>query len=418
MQRKIVIFFIPLTLLLLAAAWISYNTDYLTPPWGWHKLPSAAISTDQPPSDQIPTDQTFVPEYRGFAAAALELLLTERARIGTPSLSAAVAQQGEIIWAATAGWASLQPPVPASVNTVYRIGSTSKAVTATAVARLVQSGQLDLDAPISRYVDDLPNPEWQPLTPRQLASHTAGLPGYSENRDWWGVYQTIRLGRRFTSTDDMLAVFDGSELLFQPGTDFHYSSFDSNVNAHVMTRITGLDYPALMQSLVFAPLQMNSTSVDDVSRRSASMATFYRLRADGQVRPWRDVDLSLKWPGGGLLSSSSDLVRLGSAWLDDDYIKPSVRQQFWTPQRLASGEINAQSYAVGWRVNTSSLLEYQGKPLLHAHHGGVSKGAMSWLVVYPELQLVVAINSNSKAATFQAFAAAETALTKLLLEFL
>ena len=300
MERKII--FLVLAMLVLAAVWISHNTDYLTPPWRWQKLPSGAP----------PTDQIFMSEYRAFAAAAMEQLLIERERIGTPSLSAAVAHQGEIIWAATAGWASLQPPVPAGVETVYRIGSSSKALTATAMARLVQSGRLDLDAAISRYVDDLPNPDWQVLTPRQLASHTAGLPGYTENRDWWGVYQTIRLGRRFAGTDDMLAVFDDSELLFTPGTDFHYSSFDSNVNAHVMARITGQDYPALMQSLVFDPLQMNATSVDDVNRRPENMATFYHLRADGQVRPWRDVDLSLKWPGGGLLSSSSDLVRLGA----------------------------------------------------------------------------------------------------------
>lgn len=412
MKCRVLLLVLPI-LLVLTVVWISRNTDYLTPPWGWQKLPSVASPTDQPP-----TDQTFLPEYRGFAVAAMELLLNERERIGTPSLSAAVALDGEIIWAGTAGWASLQPLVPADTNTVYRIGSSSKALTATAMARLVQSGQLNLDAAISKYVDDLPNPDWHTLTPRQLASHTAGLPGYEENRDWWGVYQTIRLGRRFRTTDEMLAVFDDSDLLFRPGTDFHYSSFDSNVNAHVMTRITGLDYPTLMQSLVFDPLQMTLTTADDVGHRPATMATFYRLRADGQLRPWRDVDLSLKWPGGGLLSSSSDLVRLGSAWLDDGFIQASVREQFWTPQQLTSGEINAQSYAVGWRVNSSRRIEYQGKPLLQAHHGGVSKGAMSWLVVYPEQHLVVAINSNSKAETFQAFAAAETALTQLLLESL
>ncbi|MDA3934836.1 MAG: serine hydrolase [Gammaproteobacteria bacterium] len=412
MQRKILIVII-LAGMLATAAWISRNTDYLTPPWGWQPLP---------PTD-LPTDQSFLPEYRGFAAAAMEQLLTERERIGAPSLSAAIALRGEIIWAATAGWASLQPPVPASVNTVYRIGSTSKALTATAMAQLVQSGQLDLNAPISSYVNDLPNPDWRPLTPRQLASHTAGLPGYEENRDVWGMYQTIRLGRQFQDTAAVLAVFDDSDLMFAPGTDFHYSSFDSTVNAHVMTRITGLDYPALMQLLVFDPLQMAATGVDDVSRRPATLARFYRQHANAQggnaqFRPWREVDLSLKWAGGGLLSTSSDLVRLGRAWLDDDYISPSVREQFWTPQRLASGAINEQSYAIGWRTGTSRALEYQGKPLQYAHHGGVSKGAMSWLVVYPELQLAVAININSMAESFQTFAAAEVALSKLLLEFL
>ena len=125
-----------LLVLLLAAAWVSHNTDHLVPPWGWQRLPPAAP----------PTDQVFLPEYRAFAAAAMAQLLNERERIGTPSLSAAVAHQGKIIWAATVGWASLEPPVPASLKTVYRIGSTSKALTATAMARLVQSGRLDLDA--------------------------------------------------------------------------------------------------------------------------------------------------------------------------------------------------------------------------------------------------------------------------------
>jgi CubicO group peptidase (beta-lactamase class C family) len=183
-----------------------------------------------------------------------------------------------------------------------------------------------------------------------------------------------------------------------------------------MTRITGLDYPALMRSLVFDPLQMTMTGVDDVRRRPATMAGFYRWRGDGQLRPWRDVDLSLQWPGAGLLSTSSDLARLGSAWLDNDFINSSLREQFWSPQRLASGDINEQSYALGWRYGRSSLLELDGKPMLHAHHGGMSKGAMSWLVVYPEIELVVAINSNALTDSLQDIAATEVALSRLLLE--
>jgi len=90
-----------------------------------------------------------------------------------------------------------------------------------------------------------------------------------------------------------------------------------------------------------------------------------------------------------------------------------VREDFWTPVRLLSGEVNAQSYAVGWRVNPSRRIELDGRPLREVHHGGVSKGAMSWLVVYPGPGLVVAININARAGSFADFAAAETRLTRL-----
>jgi len=377
-------------------------TEWLTPWWGWKPLPEGPA----------PTHASFEPDYRGFAALATQALVEERARISVPSLSAAVALDGRLIWAGTAGWARVDPPEPATTNTVYRIGSTSKAVTATAMARLVASRRLDLDAPIARYVGTVPNPRWARLTARQLASHTAGLPGYTENRDFRGVWQTIRLAHSFGGVEDALSVFDATPLLFEPGTGFHYSSFDTTVNAWVMASITGHRYPALLRELVLRPLGLADTGVERAGDLPDAIANFYRVDGD-RVRPWRDVDLSLKWPGGGLLSTSTDLARLGSAWLDESFLPATVREDFWTPVRLLSGEVNAQSYAVGWRVNPSRRIELDGRPLREVHHGGVSKGAMSWLVVYPGPGLVVAININARAGSFADFAAAETRLTRL-----
>jgi len=387
-----------------AAVALMLATDWLTPWWGWKPLPDRTA----------PTHQTFEPEYRGFAALATQALVEERARIGAPSLSAAVVLEDSLVWAGTAGWARVDPPEPATTKTVYRIGSTSKAVTATAMARLVASRQLDLDAPIERYVETVPNPQWASLTPRQLASHTAGLPGYAENRDFPGVWQTIRLARSFGGVEEALSVFDGTQLLFEPGAGFHYSSFDTTVNAWVMASITGHRYPMLLRELVLHPLGLIDTGVERAGDLPDTIASFYRV-AGGRVRPWRDVDLSLKWPGGGLLSTSTDLARLGSAWLDESFLPASLREDFWTPVQLVSGEVNEQSYAMGWRVNRSRRIELDGGPVREVHHGGVSKGAMSWLVVYPDLELVVAININARAESFGDFAAAETRLTRLVI---
>lgn len=163
---------------------------------------------------------------------------------------------------------------------------------------------------------------------------------------------------------------------------------------------------------MFAPLQMSSTNGDGRIEDEDRIATFYEVRGD-KSKPWRDVDLSQKWAGGGLLSTSSNLVRLCGGWFDSAYIEPATASAFLEPQRLDSGEVNPQSYAIGWRVEPESHALGEFGVTKRFHHGGVSKGAMSWLVCYPEYRLGVALNINSLTDDFMALANREPELTKL-----
>jgi CubicO group peptidase (beta-lactamase class C family) len=110
-------------------------------------------------------------------------------------------------------------------------------------------------------------------------------------------------------------------------------------------------------------------------------------------------------------------VRVASAWLDDDYISEATREQFWTPMRLNSGEVNEQGYALGWRVNPESTSRFgEDAPVRIVHHGGVSRGAMSWLILYPELGIAVAVNINTEADEFSDFSSVEPEITRLFAE--
>src|SRR5690606_29362357 len=130
----------------------------------------------------------------------LELLTRHKEKIHAPAISAAVAIDGEIVWAGAVGWANVEAQVPATTETLFRIGSTSKAVTGTLLAKMVQEGMIDLDRPIADYYTGVPNPEWEQLTPRQLASHSSGLPDYIDNYgDPWGFYYLFKLNKRYTS---------------------------------------------------------------------------------------------------------------------------------------------------------------------------------------------------------------------------
>ena len=142
-----------------------------------------------------------------------------RERHGFPALTAAVSIDGEVTWTGAVGWADLDARIAATRDTVMRIGSTSKAVTATALARLIDRGEMSLDAPLSEYSTDWPNPAWHDLTPRQLGSHTAGMPEYEDNGDRMGQLATLFGSHHYSSVRESLEIFDGADCATWPGDD-------------------------------------------------------------------------------------------------------------------------------------------------------------------------------------------------------
>lgn len=368
------------------------------------------------PAD-IAAPQTY-PQTTAFSthpqsASALQLLAQHREKIHAPAISAAVAVDGKIVWVGAVGWENIEQQIPASERTQFRIGSTSKAVTATLLAKLFQAGKIDLDKPISNYVADLPNPQWNNITPRQLASHSSGLPDYLDNYgDPWGMYYLFKLDKRYTSERESLEVFDDTSLLFVPGSQFHYTSFNTVLQSVVLEAVADEPFLRAMRNNIFTSLGMDDTGAEYELSQPNSLATFY-WNKDGKYpafREWQKVDLSHRLAGGGFISTPSDMVKLGSAWLDDDFIAPETRQLFWQPQTLADGSINSQNYALGWR-----WAEYDdGKGIIKsANHGGVSRGSQSWLMVIPEQKTAVAVMINANVEDFWDFGEVSMPLARL-----
>lgn len=379
---------------------------------GWTNL-SAKLSAGVPEQTKV-----YQPEFQVSAEQAITALKQSQQQGQFPALTAAVAWRGQLLWAGAVGYADLESQKPASIESQFRIGSTSKAVTATALARAMAAGVIELDTPISRYKTDLPNSLWQDLTLRQLMSHTAGFPGYKENTDWIGAVQTLLKQAEFHDVHDALSLFDESKLLFPAGTDFHYSSFDVNLASAVLQSAVQTPFLQYLDAQVSQPLGLSSLAAAE--QPSPHQVSFYMTR-DGYAKKHREVNLSQRWAGGGLAASSVDLAVLGSAWFNSDFIPAAVQQQFWTPQKLRNGEVNEQSYALGWRnFSQKHLFCDKENPLSRTvsfvHHGGVSSGAQSWLVIYPELQLVVAMNTNTVKENYCDFAKQAALITRPFLQ--
>ncbi len=349
-------------------------------PWGWDSLPP-----------ETPYSETGSQKNSELLHKARDTLQNHQASIGAPAISIAIAQQGEILWAASSGWADIASGVPVTPDHMFRIGSTSKAVTATVLAQFVDRDYLHIDQTVGETLSPLPNPDWAPIRIRHLASHMSGIPHYGNNKDLGGLYASMKLSKHYPNVDDTLSAFEGSRLLAVPGTSFNYSSYGTNLLAAILQDVGHQKFQLLLKNYINDPLELPTPIPDQEHEKRVE---FYQ-QGKHKVKTWRNVDLSLKLAGGGLMARPQDLVILGNAWLNDSFISPETRNAFWKKQRLLNGEPNHQDYAIGWRWDSEREI---------AHHGGVSKGAMTWLAIHPGSGLSVAICINTVIDEFWDFA--------------
>ena len=216
-----------------------------------------------------------------------------RANALYPSMSVAVAVDGEVLWREAVGWADLGSRSAASVATQYPIGSTSKALTATAAMILADQAVLSLDAPIITYLPDLPEP-YRKVTMRQLLSHRAGVRHYKA-AFLPPVFNENGLNTEFSSVAEGLSIFIHDPLRFEPDTSFGYSTYGYSLASRVMEAATRENFLTLMSRLLFEPLGLQSTEADRESPAPAKRASDYlALRRLGVIAS-PETNSSYKW---------------------------------------------------------------------------------------------------------------------------
>jgi CubicO group peptidase (beta-lactamase class C family) len=320
-----------------------------------------------------------------------------RTRLGSPALSAAVAVDGKVVWAEGLGEIDVENHVPATPEARFRLGSISKLITAAAVARLVEEGRLDLDAPVQRYVPSFPD-KGAPITPRLLAGHLAGIRHYLP-------MDFLRPPRRYSTLAEGLEIFAKDPLVSPPGTAYNYSSYGYNLLGAVAEGAAGKDYLTAMDELVLRPLGLAATVPDFPERLVERRARPYLKQGTG-VENERPVDSSYKWPSAGYLATASDVVRFGASQMAGDFFKPATRALLFTSMKTVDGK--ETGVGLGWRIAKDA----DGR--LFYHHGGSIEGGRAYVVLLPESRVVAAILTNLSRADF---AEADTlALARLFLE--
>lgn len=317
-------------------------------------------------SDSGPTEK-----LRELAAAAMTA-----GRL--PSLSVAVAADGKQVYAEAFGLADVENSVPATPQTIYRIGSISKTLTAVAVMQLAERGKLDLDALVQQYCSAFP-PKEQPVTPRHLLGHLGGIRDYHYRK----FREEFLSARRYGTLSEALAVFKDDPLVAPPGTRFQYSSFGYGLLGCAIEGASGASYESYLQENVLRPAGMSHTFLDVPETVLPRRSRLYGSEEDGSWRNAVYVDLSDRLPAGGWLSTPSDLVRFAQALLAGKLVSADVLRGMWQAQRTADGK--PTEYGLGWRLGESPAEVY---------HGGSSVGGSAYLYIQPSSKTVVAFAAN------------------------
>lgn len=198
----------------------------------WKKLPDERI-------EEV-SSGINAPKYQSESESASEALTDLIIDLNVPSSSVAIGVDGEIVWTRAIGFADVDNKTVSTPQTSNRIGSTSKAVTSTAMMLLVKDGLLDLDKNILEYLPEFPAKKYA-FTTRQLLSHTAGIVDYEDLSIKYGLYTLLNF-KQYDSVAQGLEIFKDEALLFEPGSDFKYNSFDVVLASRVIEKISGMDY--------------------------------------------------------------------------------------------------------------------------------------------------------------------------------
>lgn len=300
-----------------------------------------------------------------------------------PGLAVAAELNGKIIWSEGFGFSDLAKQSPVTSETIFRIGSISKSLTAAGLMLLVEHKHFDLDADIHRYIPDYPD-KGQTITTRQLAGHLAGVRHYRGKEAF--------LNRHFTSVRDTLTIFENDPLLFKPGEKFSYSTFGWNIVSLEMETASGKDFLAYMQEEVFGPLGLKHTMPDFAGRDIPNRTRFYNRKRGGGFKTSPTLDNSDKWAGGGFLSTPVDLVRFGNALLHPGFLTSHSLDIMFASQKTDDGK--STGYGIGWFIRR----DHHGHPI-YLNSGG-SIGGTSILLLYPDSHAVLAMTSNCTSSPF------------------
>jgi CubicO group peptidase (beta-lactamase class C family) len=313
----------------------------------------------------------------------------------TPELTTAVSERrfsgvvliackGKPIFSGAYGMAHRAQRVPNTMDTRFNLGSMNKMWTAIAIAQLVERNAIDVNAPVGRYLPDLPNRTLrETVLVKQLLSHTSGLGsyftrGYLEDRPV------------LTRAADLQRFFVDDSLAFTPGARFQYSNAGFALLGMIVERVSGMNYFDYVRRNVIEKAGMKGAAFLTLPSKAPKLAMGYATPpgSPDTLENWSMVERSSS-PAGGAFATAQDMVAFGQALWAGRLAKRSIVDEFTTGKTSMGG----MQYAFGFGVSNASGWREVG-------HNGGAPGVSADYKSFPDqgIDIVVLANVDAPAA--------------------
>jgi D-alanyl-D-alanine carboxypeptidase len=298
-----------------------------------------------------------------------------------PGISIAVVRAGNVEKLAGYGLANVELNVAVTPDTMFQIQSVTKTFTSAAILLLHEQGKIDLDDPVSKYLEGTPE-SWKNIRIRHLLSHTSGIKDFINEPT-----ANIRLD---VSEEDVFNATTPRPLNFQPGDKYAYSNTNYHLLAMIIRKLTGKSYGEFLKERIFTPLEMSSTRIVSLSEIIPNRAAGYAW-VENRLHNGQYVAASiLGYGGGGIISNARDMAKWMIALDGEKILKKSSLEAAWTPAKFNNGKTSG--YGLGWAVGAVN-----GHRIVD-HSGAHMTGFTSFVVRYRDDDLSIVVQTNSRTA--------------------
>ncbi|WP_133177616.1 serine hydrolase [Chitinophaga parva] len=311
------------------------------------------------------------------AALRLDSLLSFYHRQGAFNGTALIYDHGEVLLDKSYGWADRTKNTVADRHTTYRIGSLSKSFTGLIINQLMAAGQVDVHAPVSRY---LPWYVHGSVTIEQLLTHQSGIPDYF-NRD---AYKQQLLEHSF-NLETVVRNFCSDTLEFKSGTAFGYSNTNYTVLALVAQQVTGVPFADLLRDRIFVPAGMTDAFWGATAGHPGQAMGYIDDVPEPRYDPGNTTG------AGGISAAAADLLHLHEALQQHTLLSKAATDTMFLP-RVAFKEYGAW-YDYGWMTD-ESYFNLPGKHTVQ-YHPGTDLGFFTMYLRVPDTNSCIVLLNNT-----------------------
>jgi CubicO group peptidase (beta-lactamase class C family) len=296
-----------------------------------------------------------------------------------PGAAALVARDGDVVFLAASGVASLELGVPLAPDMVFEIGSITKQFTAAAIMMLLEEGKLALDDPITKFLPDYPA-YGEGITVEHLLTHTSGIVSYTEIPGY-----VASEARKDVSLEELIDVFKDLPVEFEPGERYAYNNSGYILLGAIIEKASGMPYAEFIQERIFDRLGMNDSYYGSHSRIIPRRASGYSLEGDTYTNA-SFLSMTQPYAAGALMTTVEDLLRWNQALFGGQVVSDGSLERMTTPYTLNNG--NSTGYGYGLAVG-----DVRGHAAIR--HGGGIFGYVTDAIYLPEQKVFVAAFSNN-----------------------